>query len=463
MASRYPGDNVLNKGKKWNVKQLQAIPASWSGDMVSDGGGLNGEIKVNKDGKVSISFRYTYRYEGRIKKFYCGTFPKITLESIRTNRDQARNSVRQKIDPKTFQEALEIQHKEKLRKVIENEKELKISNLTVSNLYDEWIKYGVHRKNNNEVLKSMFKNNLLPLIGQIELKNLTEAALITALLTIASKKQTTAFEQDKDFRQMLRWGEKRQPFRKLLIDNNVAELIVINNFLPSDFDKVRERTLSSCEIIKCRERIKALQNKYENKWNAQTYQILELVFWICLSTLCRIGELSKAKWEHVDFENKIWFIPAENVKGITGKTTNHRIFLSDFSVAKFKLLKLITGTGIWLFPGKMGNSHITENHFSKFIGDRQIAFKSRTRKLKNRIENDDLKIGDKWTLHDLRRTGATKIQSFFSASDGILIGELCLHHKILHGAASNYLHHKYEDDMKYAWKTLGSYISELDK
>jgi len=461
--TRYPGDNASNKGKKWNVKQLQSIPISWSGDSISDGGGLNGEIKVSKSGKVSISFKYTYRFEGKIKKYYCGTFPNISLESIREKRNQAKKSVREKVDPKYYQELLESENKEKLRSLIEAEKAKKISSLTVSSLFDEWVKNGVHRKNENATLKSMFKNNLLPLIGNIALKDLTEGELTKALQEIASVKRTSAFEQYKDFRQMLRWAEKREPWRKLLIENNVAELILLNNFLPRDFAKVRSRILSKSEIINCRNKIKALHSKYKNKGNGNTYKILELVFWICISTICRVGELSKAEWTHIDFEEKTWLIPSENVKGVDGKKTDHVIFLSDFTLAKLKLLQTITGNHKWLFPSRMSDVHICTNHFSKFVGDRQISFKSRKKKLLNRIENDDLKIGsEKWTLHDLRRTGATIIQSYFPINDGILIAELCLHHKILQGAAGNYLYHKYVNDMREAWQKLGNYLKDLE-
>ena len=41
----------------------------------------------------------------------------------------------------------------------------------------------------------------------------------------------------------------------------------------------------------------------------------QLALWICLGTLCRIGELLMAKWAHVDLERGEWFIPKENVKG----------------------------------------------------------------------------------------------------------------------------------------------------
>ncbi|WP_143067902.1 hypothetical protein [Duganella sp. CF517] len=31
--------------------------------------------------------------------------------------------------------------------------------------------------------------------------------------------------------------------------------------------------------------------------------------WIMLSTLCRVGEMSMARWEHVDLAASEWFLP----------------------------------------------------------------------------------------------------------------------------------------------------------
>jgi integrase len=50
-----------------------------------------------------------------------------------------------------------------------------------------------------------------------------------------------------------------------------------------------------------------------------------------LSTCCRVGELSRARWEDSDLENKKWRIPSENAKN--GK--EYVIYLSDLAVSQF--------------------------------------------------------------------------------------------------------------------------------
>ena len=90
------------------------------------------------------------------------------------------------------------------------------------------------------------------------------------------------------------------------------------------------------------------------------------------------------------------------------------------------------------------------------VGDRQIQFKNRTR-LKNRVNDNALvlsngKHGD-WTPHDLRRTGATIMQSLGISLDLI---DRCQNH-VLSGSKvrRHYMHHDYEQEKREAWQLLG--------
>ncbi len=42
--TRYP-NNI--PGKKWSIKQLDAIPIAWHKDTLADGDGLRGEVRVS--------------------------------------------------------------------------------------------------------------------------------------------------------------------------------------------------------------------------------------------------------------------------------------------------------------------------------------------------------------------------------------------------------------------------------
>lgn len=464
---RYPGNKIENKGKKWTVKQLDAIPASWAGDTICDGEGLNGDVRVLSTGEVKVAFKYTFKFEGKFARYYCGTYPDMSLDEIRDNRDEAKKSLKRKINPREAKVAEVVAGQEEVKATLEREAQRKAESLTVSDLFKEWIVNGVHRKDDNKLIKSMFENHILPALGKIELRGLTEKDLMNTYKAIAKTKQATAFEVSKDFKQMMAWAEKRQPWRKLLSESNPAELVKRDSFLPKGFDKERDRVLAYDEIRALKAAFDKLEHAYQQAQNKNKVckpikKEVQLAMWICLSTLCRIGELMKAEWSHVDFEARVWHIPASNTKGVEGKKTEHKVYLSDFTLRQFKQLQSITDKEKWLFPAMSKKDHVCERSYTKQIGDRQVQFKQRSKKLQNRVEDNSLVIGDReWTPHDLRRTGATMIQSFYNAAEGHLLAELCLHHSILAGAAKHYLLHDHKEAMTNAWQLLGERIETI--
>jgi len=82
--TRYPKQG---KGRKWTIKELAAIDATWRGDTISDGHGLSGEVRVASDGAITIRFKYAYKSEGKGSWHQCGTWPVRALEAIRAERE----------------------------------------------------------------------------------------------------------------------------------------------------------------------------------------------------------------------------------------------------------------------------------------------------------------------------------------------------------------------------------------
>ena len=119
---------------------------------------------------------------------------------------------------------------------------------------------------------------------------------------------------------MLRWAEKRKPWRALLIDGNPSELVEIGKLVPADYTKERTRQLSIEEIRKLRaifDESELAYSEASKKYGTERplKKEVQIALWLCLSTLCRIGELLLSEWKHVNFENRTWLIPASNTKG----------------------------------------------------------------------------------------------------------------------------------------------------
>lgn len=387
------------------------------------------------------------------------------MSAIRQERDGARALVSKGIDPRANKKAFKIEAQAAIVEVIRADEKKRTEALTFNDLYKLWIQDGVSRSDGNKYLSQSFRKHAIPALGNIEVRHLTENHLRNLYRAIiATGKTPTAVELSKDIGQMLRWAEKRKPWRALMIDGNPSELVEIKKLVPSDYTKERKRQLSIEEIIKLKTIFETTAQEYEDaphKYGTERplKKEAQIALWLCLGTICRIGELLKTEWKHVDFEHRTWFIPAANTKGERGKKCDQLVYLSDFTLNQFKQLHGLTGDSDWAFPARYKEGHVCDKTVSKQVGDRQVKFKSRTRKLKCRVENNNLVVGDEeWTPHDLRRTGATLMQKLKISRDVI---NLCQNHVIGSKVDRVYLLDDYADEKREAWTKLGDRLEAV--
>lgn len=462
--TRYP---KTGKGTRWTAKELQAISKAWLGETLSDGEGLTGEIRSTQDG-VSVRWRYAYRWEAKLHWFQCGTFPQHSMGAIRAKRDFAKVQISEGINPSDKQHAQKIERQIEVEAVIQAEQQRKKQNLTVSDLFQAWIIDGVARKYGNANLQRSFAKDVLPAIGQKPIKELTEHDLRKVYKAVLARGvERTVVALANDMGQMLRWAEKRQPWRALLIEGNPSDLVEIKKLLSHDYNEQRDRILNADEIRELHDKLTSAEADYAmalNKYDAERpiNESTQCALWLCLSTMCRIGELLMTRWDHVDLNTGEWFIPSENTKAHRGKKQDQTVFLSPFALRQFERLHRISGKTKWVFPARNNESHLNLKTISKQIGDRQFQFKCR-KDLAKRVNNNSLVLSDgkngEWTPHDLRRTGATTMQSLGIPLDII---DRCQNH-ILAGSKvrRHYLHYDYANEKREAWSKLGERIEQI--
>jgi integrase len=354
------------------------------------------------------------------------------------------------------------------------QKQKEIEAKTFNELFDFWSTDGVTREDGNKEINRSFKKDILPFIGQKAIKDITESDLRSLLKRIINRgAKRMAVRAYSDLVQLFSWAEKRQPWRSLMLNENPANLVDIHQLVGPEYDiyNIRERTLSDKEIQELSFILSKTTQDYGNLPTGQKRsatkplkQETQLAIWICLSTLCRIGELLQTEWQHIDFNKKEWFIPKENVKATRGKKQDHLIFLSDFAMQQFKTLFNLTGSSKWCFPSKDGSKYLDVKTVTKQIADRQAMFstKSPDKNLCHCYDNTlVLSNGNngKWTPHDLRRTGATGMQSL---GIGLDIIDRCQNH-IIKGSRvrRHYLQYDYSAEKKEAWKKWGERIEKI--
>lgn len=469
--TRYP---KRGKNYRWTVKEMEAIPVDWQGDTLADGDGLQGEVRLTGEGLL-VSWRYAFKWEGKVKRFYCGSWPAVTLESIRAARDDARATIKRGVNPCDQKKAEEIEAQRAVLAILAEAERERAGNLLVRDLALTWLANGVRRKDENAEVKRILHKDVLPIIGDIPLRNLKEDDLLGVRRRIVKRDANRlAVMVDGLIRQMLSWAERRQPWRGLLIEGNPADLVQVENVVDPDYDlnNVRDRVLSDDELRELRDIFARMQYGFENapdrrKATRPVVLTTQIALWVCLGALTRIGETVKARWEHVDFAERTWFIPKENVKRVRGGSRDHVVHLSDFLFDLFKLLKRRTGHTPYCFPSRLAGdepeliSHLSPSAVSKQVGDRQVCFKDRIA-LKNRRNDDSLVLAEgrngNWTPHDLRRTGAT-IMETLGVEDKII--DLCQNHAIHTGAHKvrrHYLHADNGPRMRRAWDMVSEHL-----
>lgn len=428
---------------KLTLKELEALTEQNIGESIRDDGGLRGRVRPNSQGKngVSVTFVYRYRWEGSTRDLPCGTWPADTMPAIRKKRDKAKIQLSDGINPSDHEKMVKINNQESIAARIAESECQTAENLTVSALFEEWVT-TTDRIDKGAELRRLFTRDVLPKVGKKALRLLTEKdmrGILDAVVKRGSDRMAVMLLSD--LKQMFRWAEKRRPWKKLIEDNPVEHLeakkITSDNYDGAE----RTRALSPNEIKELAEKLPA----------AGLLRRTEICMWIMLSCCCRIGEVIKARWEHIDLDAGEWIIPKENAKNKIA----HKIYLSSFTLPYLRELRQLAGFSAWCFPRDDDKDHVCIKSTSKQIRDRQ---KIDSKPMKNRSKRADALIlseGD-WVPHDLRRTGATLMQSLGVVPDVI---ERCLNHVEPNKLRRTYQTYDYAHEKREAWRLLGERLT----
>lgn len=398
--------------------------------LVPDGDNLWVSIRSKKNGG-SKSFRMTYRYDGK-KRWI--TLKEKTLALARTEREKYKEMLKQGKDPGI--ERVLIEERKRAAQLAELEALAKLqARTTVNGLFEQWCSIDlIDRKDKPEIVR-MFNKDVLPVLGNLFVEDVRKGH-VSQVTNILKMRGVNHLARNilKLMRQMFRFAVNQDIIE---FDPTASLSIAKTTTTPTE----RDRALNEHEL-------RSLARQLPD---AHLLKSTECAVWIALSTLCRIGELSRAKFSDVDFDLKTWVIPKENSKN--GKV--HKIYLSDFALGQFKTLISLAQSDIWIFPNRDNSGHVSDKSISKQIDGRQNE-----NILSNRSRDNQALVltGGKWTPHDLRRTGATVMGDLGIAPDVI---EKCLNHTEENKIKRIYQRQKLELEQAQAWQILGNYLNSV--
>lgn len=354
-------------------------------------------------GKV---WRFRYRINGRQEKLTLGKYPALTLKNARIKRDEAAQAAAMGTSP--------AQQKQ-LAKVAAADA------TTVADFGERFFREIVAKDRQNLTSpRRYFDKAIVPAIGTKPVRDVTTEDV----RTIIWRKKDEGFDAAA--------GEIRGVLKRLFDYALTCGLATTNPVLALPMRHVhraksRERALSPDEV-----RV-FLKAAFESNIRRQFKIGLHLI----LLTMVRKSELLLARWEHVDFEQGEWHIPAEHSK--TGKA--HIVFLSRQSLELFKELQVLAGRSELVMPGR---GSLTK----------PFAHNAINTALKTALAGQPIPA---FTIHDLRRTASTLLHENGWASDVV---EKALNHTI-GGVRGVYNRAEYAPQRREMLQFWADYIEQL--
>lgn len=321
-------------------------------------------------------WHYRYRLNGKQERVTLGRYPALSLKLARAERDRRETMVAQGQSPAVQKQLA---------------KQGAAPDTTVADFGERFFRDVVAKDRRDLTIpRRYFDKSIVPAIGTKAVSDVTTEDV----RAIIWKKKDEGFDAAA--------GNIRSVLKRLFDYAQTAGLVTTNPVLALPMRhvhraKARERALSPDEI---RAFLKAA---FESNIRRQFKIGLHLI----LLTMVRKSELLLARWEHVDFEQAEWHIPAEHSK--TGKP--HIVFLSRQAVALFRELRALAGGSELVMPGR---GSLTK----------PFAHNAINSALKTALQGQDIPA---FTIHDLRRTASTLLHENGWPSDVV---EKALNHTI---------------------------------
>lgn len=390
-------------------------------ELLADGNGLY--LRVRPTGK---DWQFIYSLNGKRAKQGLGSYPEVSLERARAKAAESRALVAEGLDPKVHLQA------EKTRRAAEQA--AAAQRHTVASLFEEWHRKDVSsRKDGGAEVRRSFVKDVLPRMGDLYADEVTRRHIVDVLDEVLERgANRLANVMLQSLRQMFRFAAIRD------IVNGDPTFGLTKKLIGGTEDD-RDRVLSVDELRLLAQRLP----------NADLTPQAQAAVWIMLSTLCRVGELSRARWADVDFDNGTWRIPAENSKN----GVEHLIHLSPFVIERFREVAAAVPPSAWVLPNRDSSSHLDTKALQRQYHDRQRQTPHQGR---SKQTGALAMPGGDWRAHDLRRTGATLMGELGIHSDII---ERCMNHLPASKIEKVYQRQQTLEERRVAFNRLGDRLT----
>jgi integrase len=276
-------------------------------------------------------WRFKYRFADKEKKLAFGVYPEVPLAVAREKRDTARRQLANDTDPGIVKQI----NKRAKKQTAEN---------SFETIAREW--YAKHSPqwatNHGERIIRRFERDIFPWIGNLPISAVTALELLSALRRIENRGALeTAHRAHQNCGQVFRYA----------IATGRAERDPSGD-LRGALPPVKQQHHATITDPK------AIGNLLRVIRDYHGYFVTKCALQLAPLLFVRPGELRKAEWSEINFDNAEWRIPAAKMK----MRAMHIVPLSTQAISILRNLYALTGNGKYVFPAVRTDSRpMSEN------------------------------------------------------------------------------------------------------
>ncbi|GFM89285.1 integrase [Pseudomonas cichorii] len=297
-------------------RQLKAVKPKDKDYVLTDGDGLQLRVRVNR----SMQWNFNYRHPvTKIRiNMALGSYPEVSLAQARKKTVEARELLAQGIDPKAQRNELQEAKRAETEHTFENVAtawfELKKDSVTPAYAEDIWRSLTLH------VFPSMKSTPLSEVNAPMVIKLLRPIEAKGSLETVKRVSQR--------LNEIMTYGVNSG----MIFANPLSGIRAV-------FKKPKKENMAALPP----DELPELMMEIANASIKRTTRCL--IEWQ-LHTMTRPSEAATTRWADIDFDKRIWTIPAERMK----KRRPHIIPLTEHALSLLDTLKPHSGHREYVFP-----------------------------------------------------------------------------------------------------------------
>lgn len=284
--------------------------------VLFDGGGL--QMRVRSNGSKLWNFNYRHPVTKKRINMGLGTFPEVSLAQARKGSIAAREILAQGIDPKEQRDAVlqakQAETEHTFQNVATEWFELKKDAVTPAYAEDIWRSLTLH---------------VFPDLATTQISAISAPQVINLLRPLETKGSLETVK---------RLSQRLNEIMTYGVNSGLIHANPLSG-IRSVFKKPKKKNMAALAPDELKELMVAIANASIKRTTRC------LIEWQ-LNTMTRPAEAATTRWADIDFEKKIWTIPAERMK----KRRIHIIPLTEQALALLEAIKPWSGNREYVFP-----------------------------------------------------------------------------------------------------------------